>query len=311
MRITSAILLVLGLFQTAWNVSRTGLGDLDYRTGLGDLDYRSEHDSPPSIPPKELPHLPPLPTVPVTPTPVPDPGQAVTIYDGEQFVVDWTGECVVAGFPPSALKVSHRFVPDKQSFVLDGAFTDGDKVVVGEREYVGPTWVYRCRVAEACDQCWLMVLPVGGNKDSMQVRLLKCVKGPRPPPGPVPPEPKPPDPKPPVPVDPLVAAFQAAYTADPDPDKATLLPKVIAAMDGLVEQLKATGKVLSTKQLQDSVKANTDAAIGTGKMPVLGKAVATYLVSKFGTTNQAMTDALWVQAQTEYATVVKALRRIR
>jgi len=261
-------------------------------------------DDPPPGP--HSPNLPPLPKAPDIPTPpMPDPLQSVTIYQGEEFVVDDSVKCVVQCFPPGAMKVSHRFVPAGQTWTLTGTFTDGAGVVTGDREFAGPCYVYRCRVAAACDACWLNVVEVGG--ENPETRLLKCVLGPRPPPGPVPPVPVPV----PVPVDPLVATFQAAYAADADPDKAATLAKVIVVMDGLVGRLKATGSVTSLKQLQDSVAASTQAQVGTGKLPKLGAAVAAHVAGKLGTSNQAMTDALWAAAAAEYAKVVGALKGVK
>ena len=187
------------------------------------------------VPPKGKPRLPSLPTAPVVPTPMPSLDAVVTMYAGEEFIVDCDLKCVVRCFPSSALKISHRHVPMGTTFALAGRFIDGDKVVDEEREFVGPTWVYRCRVSEDCDKCYLMVLPVGGDNADVVERILKTVKGPRPPPSPVPdPKPKPPDP--PVPVDEFAKAIQDAYTAELSPDKA----KHVAALASLYRAAAVT-----------------------------------------------------------------------
>ncbi len=131
---------------------------------------------------------------------------------------------------------------------------------------------------------------------------------PKPPPTPIPPPT-------PVPTDPLVTAFQVAYTADVDPDKAKLTPVLADLLGAVVAAAKTSGQVKTTTQLEAAVHKAADIAVGPGKIMGVRTAVGAYLsnstLPKPGTAAQTMTDALWAAATAEYAKVSTALKGVK
>lgn len=146
-------------------------------------------------PTKKGPRMAPLPTADVIPTPMPTVDAAVTLDAGVEFLIDDPVECVVASFPPDALRIRSRFVREGETLILPGKFIDldkGMKVVEEEREFKGPVHVYRVSPNKS-GECWLAVIEVG-SKELVRRRIV-CNVAPQPPPKPVDPDvPAPPRP---------------------------------------------------------------------------------------------------------------------
>lgn len=235
--------------------------------------------------------------LPVTPAvPAPMPGTATRLGRGERFVIQSKGRCDIEVTPEGSVSVAEKVGPRDWTAIFAGGTGDYE-----DRHFSYPH-LYALSAAKT-GTCTVLVVPNGAKDRSAWRKFTLDVDagtGPQPPPVPIP-----------VPVDPLTQALQAAYAADKDTDKSKQLPVLAEVLGSVIAAARASGKVATTKQLQDAVHQATDLAVGAGKLAETRKAVGAYLVTKLGTQNQNMTDAIWATAAAEYAAVSNALKGVR
>lgn len=227
---------------------------------------------------------------PVPPAPTPQPGFQLTL----DVPAEITPHGGYARFTPKTNAVSIVYVG------LDGIDPFPSEELRDARRFLLPVG----GVAEGRYR----FAAVAAGPDGVQARadfVVLVGNSPIPPPGPKPPGPLP------QPADPLVAAFHAGYLLDADPDKAALVGKLAELFGSTVAAAKASGKILTLFQLQQSAHAAADIAVGKGKLLNTRKAVSAYLQSKLGTASKPMTDDLWTQVGGEFAAVSAALKGVK
>jgi hypothetical protein len=122
-------------------------------------------------------------------------------------------------------------------------------------------------------------------------------------------DPAPPTPPtPPTPTDPLAAAIQTAYAADPDPAKAMHTATLASVFSKIVPATRAAGAAKTVADVDSIVQAATVNAIGKGSLPKVGAAIGAYLNAKLPTARTTpMTDQLWMQTDAEFNNVANAI----
>ena len=116
----------------------------------------------------------------------------------------------------------------------------------------------------------------------------------------------------PTPVQPtaLEQEIRTAYLAETDPAKAVNAAKLASLFAKIVPATRTAGTARTVADLDAIVQAATANAIGKGSMPVVGKAIGTYLDAVLPTTKTtALTDQIWLQAEAEFGRVSAALTK--
>ncbi len=120
-----------------------------------------------------------------------------------------------------------------------------------------------------------------------------------------------PQPPPDNPISPLQKSLQDAYTVDLDPNKATNTAKLADVLANVVAPAKASGKMVTTADLQHLVKSSVDLAIGPMAIPGVRAAVGAALLPDLGKTPVPVSDAFWTKAAADYAAVATALKGVK
>lgn len=161
---------------------------------------------------------------------------------------------------------------------------------------------------------WTFTVVFWGAKGDQVTDLATCQvvfgKG-KPPPGPQPP-PTPPGPVPPT--DPLVLAFQAAYAAETDSDKATTVPR-LATLYGQIATFTRTNKDIKTwKDVTDNLKSSAAILQVSGKCLTVQKAVQEALRARLAWQNaldKPMDEATRSQAASAFEAIAQALKEVK
>lgn len=115
----------------------------------------------------------------------------------------------------------------------------------------------------------------------------------------------------PPPADPLVKAFQAAFDADPAPDKRERLRVFSQCMDDAAG-MAADAKYATAGDLEGAVRAACVQRVGVGQLPGLGKAVGEYLSKSLpAVKDDPLAPAARDKAAAGYKAVAAALKGVK
>lgn len=234
-----------------------------------------------------------IPDGPTPPTPPPPtPCTTLKLASDQLMIVRANIDVVVLTSPAGLVKVTKDAGPVK----VKAKFTDGDGTY--QCRTFTDKWVYSLEATGSGTAELLVVNPADGSV----VRRTLELNGPTPPP---------PPPPPPNPTDPLVAALQAAYVVDTDPNKATNVPLLAGILPRIVDNAKAAGGLIKISELEAYSKGYVDKVLGTSTLPAVRKAGSLYVASKLPTVDGPLTDAVYVSAAAAFSDVGKALGNVR